>query len=76
MARLKFKQINSSISYNTSTNMLTISGSTEIIQTATGSIPALAVSGAMFIVDSPGIASASFNTSGSINVDVIDVEEY
>ena len=75
MARLKFKQINSSISYSPSDNMLYISGSTSIIQSSSLS-PALTVSGSMFIVDAPNVASASFNTSGSINVDVIDVEEY
>jgi hypothetical protein len=36
----------------------------------------LAVSGAMFIVNSNNVASASFNTSGSINVDIIDAGSY
>ena len=72
MARLKFKQINSSIYYDSGSNILLVSGAVRIEQTDTGSV-GLAVSGAMFIVDSPNVASASFNTSGSINVDIIDV---
>ena len=75
MARLKFKQINSSISYNTSTNVLTVSGSLQVTQDDPNKV-ALAVSGAMFIVDAPGVASASFNTSGSINVDIMDGGTY
>jgi hypothetical protein len=75
MARLKFKQINSSISYNTSTNVLTVSGSLQV-KTDNPNVDALAVSGAMSIVDVPNIVSASFNTSGSINVDVIDGGTY
>jgi len=75
MARLKFKQINSSISYNTSTNVLTVSGSLQV-KTNNPNVDALAVSGAMFIVNAPNVASASFNTSGSINVDIMDVGTY
>ena len=75
MARLKFKQINSSISYNTSTNVLTVSGSLQV-KTDNPNVDALAVSGAMFIVDAPNVASASFNTSGSINVELIDAGTY
>ena len=75
MARLKFKQINSSIGYNTSTNVLTVSGSLQI-KTDNPNVDALAVSGAMFIVDAPNVASASFNTSGSINVDILDGGTY
>ena len=75
MARLKFKQINSSISYNTSTNVLTVSGSLQV-KTDNPNVNALAVSGAMFIVDAPNVASVSFNTSGSINVDIIDAGSY
>jgi len=75
MARLKFKQINSSISYNTSTNVLTVSGSLQV-KTDNPNVDALAVSGAVFIVNAPNIASASFNTSGSINVDIMDVGTY
>ena len=75
MARLKFKQINSSISYNTSTNALSVSGSLSVVQDNSNK-NAFAVSGAMFIVDAPNVASASFNTSGSINVDIIDGGTY
>jgi hypothetical protein len=75
MARLKFKQINSSISYNTSTNELSISGSLSVVQDNSNK-NALNVSGSMFIVNAPNIASASFNTSGSINVDIIDGGTY
>jgi hypothetical protein len=75
MARLKFKQINSSISYNTSTNVLTVSGSLQV-KTDNPNVDALAVSGAMFIVNAPNVASASFNTSGSINVDIMDGGTY
>ncbi len=75
MARIKLKQLNSSLSYNTSTNVLTVSGSLQV-KTDNPNVNALAVSGAMFIVDAPGIASASFNTSGSINVDIIDGGTY
>jgi hypothetical protein len=75
MARIKFKQIDSSISYNADTNVLTVSGSLQV-QTDNPNVNALAVSGAMFIVDAPNVASASFNTSGSINVDLIDAGTY
>ena len=37
---------------------------------------ALTVSGSLTIIDALGIASASFNTSGSINVDIIDGGTY
>ena len=36
----------------------------------------LAASGSFTIVDYPNIASASLNTSGSINVDIIDGGTY
>jgi len=75
MARIKLKQLNSSLSYNTSTNVLTVSGSLQV-KTDNPNVNALAVSGAMFIVDAPNVASASFNTSGSINVDIIDAGSY
>ena len=75
MARIKFKQINSSISYSPNDNILYVSGAVNIIQSSSLT-PALAVSGAMFIVNSNNVASASFNTSGSINVDIMDVGTY
>jgi LEA14-like dessication related protein len=75
MSRLKFKQINSNIGYNTSTNVLTVSGSLQV-KTDNPNTTSLAVSGAMYIVDNSNIVSASFNTSGSINVDIIDGGTY
>ena len=75
MARIKFKQINSNISYSPDDNILYVSGAVNIIQSSSLT-PALAVSGAMFIVNSNNVASASFNTSGSINVDIIDAGSY
>jgi hypothetical protein len=75
MARLKFKQINSSISYNTSTNELSVSGLLSVTQDNPNK-SALNVSGSMFIVNAHNVASASFNTSGSINVDIIDGGTY
>jgi hypothetical protein len=75
MARLKFKQIYSSISYNTSTNELSVSGSMSLKQDNSAKT-ALNVSGSFFIVDAPSVASASLNTSGSINVDIIDAGSY
>jgi len=75
MARIKLKQLNSSLSYNTSTNVLTVSGSLQV-KTDNPNVNAFAVSGAMFIVDAPNVSSASFNTSGSINVDILDGGTY
>jgi len=57
------------------TNVLTVSGSLQV-KTDNPNVNALAVSGAMFIVDAPNVASASFNTSGSINVDIMDGGTY
>jgi hypothetical protein len=75
MSRIKLKQINSSLSYNTSTNELSISGSLSVKQDNPNK-NALNVSGSMFIVNATNVASASFNTSGSINVDIIDGGSY
>ena len=75
MSRIKLKQINSSISYNTSTNSLSVSGSLSVVQDNPNK-NALNVSGSMFIVNATNVASASFNTSGSINVDIIDGGSY
>jgi hypothetical protein len=60
MALLKIKQLRSNLSYNETTNVLGISGSLEISQTDPNN-PALAVSGAFYVVDSPNIASGSYN---------------
>ncbi len=75
MARLKFKQIYSNISYKTGTNELSVSGSLSIVQDNPNKT-ALNISGAMFIVDGTNVAPASFNTSGSINVDILDGGTY
>jgi hypothetical protein len=75
MSRIKLKQINSSLSYNTSTNELSVSGSLSVKQDNPNK-NALNVSGSMFIVNATNVASASFNTSGSINVDIIDGGSY
>jgi hypothetical protein len=55
--------------------VLAVSGSLQV-KTDNPNVDALAVSGAMFIVNAPNVASASFNTSGSINVDIMDVGTY
>jgi hypothetical protein len=60
MALLKIKQLRSNLSYNEITNVLDISGSLEISQSNPNN-PALAVSGAFYVVDSPNIASGSYN---------------
>jgi hypothetical protein len=75
MALIKLKQIEANLSYDTGSNTLFISGALSIQQTD-ASYPALSTSGSTYIVDSPGIASASFNTSGSMNVDIIDGGTY
>jgi hypothetical protein len=75
MARLKLKQVNSNISYNTDTNVLTVSGSLHL-KTDNPETDALDVYGSVFIVDNPNVASASFNTSGSINVNILDAGSY
>ena len=75
MARIKLKQLYSNLSYNTSTNELSVSGSLSVVQDNPNK-NALNVSGSMFIVDAPNTGLASFNTSGSINVDIIDGGSY
>ena len=60
MALLKIKQLRSNLRYNESTNLLSVSGSLEISQ-SNPNIPSLAVSGAFYVVDSPNIASGSYN---------------
>ena len=75
MSRIKLNQINSSLSYNTITNELSVSGSLSVKQD-NPTKNALNVSGSMFIVNATNVASASFNTSGSINVDIIDGGSY
>jgi len=75
MYRLRLEQILSNLSYNSGSNILTASGSVNIIQTNPSS-PALQTSGSLYIVDSPNVASASLNTSGSININILDGGSY
>jgi len=60
MALLKVKQLRSNLRFNTSTNILTVSGSLVASQTDPNA-PALVVSGSFNVVDSPNIASGSYN---------------
>jgi hypothetical protein len=60
MALLKIKQLRSNLRYDPITNVMGVDGSLEINQTDPNN-PALAVSGAFFVVDSPGVASGSYN---------------
>ena len=60
MALLKIKQLRSNLSYNTSTNVLGVSGSLEVSQSDPNN-PALVASGSFYVVDSPNIASGSYN---------------
>lgn len=60
MALLKLKQLHSNLRYNESTNVLTVSGSLQITQTDPN-YPALVSSGSFYVVDSPGVASGSYN---------------
>jgi hypothetical protein len=60
MALLKIKQLRSNLRYNTTTNVLSVSGSLETKQTDPN-IPSLAVSGAFYVVDSPNVVSGSYN---------------
>jgi hypothetical protein len=60
MALLKLKQLRSNLSYNEITNVLDISGSLEISQSNPNN-PALVASGSFYVVNSPGVASGSYN---------------
>jgi len=71
MAKLRLEQILSNLTYNAVSGVLTASGSVDIVQTDPLS-PALTAAGAVFIEDAANIASASFNTSGSINIEILD----
>jgi hypothetical protein len=59
MALIRLEQIQSNLSYNTSNNVLSISGSLGITQT-NPTIPALSTSGSFYVVDSPNVASGSY----------------
>jgi hypothetical protein len=72
MARIKFKQILSSITYQESGNIISIQGTSN---------PALIVSGAVAIVDSPSVTGSitikdidSFGDSGSFYT--VDLGDY
>lgn len=60
MALIKLKQLRSNLRYNESNNVLTVSGSLEVSQTDPN-IPSVAVSGSFYVIDSPGVASGSYN---------------
>lgn len=60
MALLKLKQLRSNLRYNETTNVLGVSGSLEISQTDPNN-PALVASGSFYVVNSPGVASGSYN---------------
>jgi hypothetical protein len=60
MALLKIKQLRSNLNYNPTTNIMGVDGALEITQT-NSNIPSLAVSGAFYVVDSPNVASGSYN---------------
>jgi hypothetical protein len=62
MALLKLKQFRSNLSYNTGTNVLTVSGSLVSIQ-SNPNFPAVVVSGSFNLNDAPNIASGSITGS-------------
>jgi hypothetical protein len=60
MALIKLKQLRSNLTYNTTNNVLKVSGSLEISQSDPNN-PSLVASGSFYVVDSPNIASGSYN---------------
>jgi hypothetical protein len=60
MARIRLEQLRSNLSYNTGSNVLSVSGSLNVIQT-NPIYSALTTSGSFYVVDSPGVASGSYN---------------
>ena len=60
MARIRLEQLRANLSYNTGSNVLSVSGSLNVIQT-NSSYPALTNSGSFYVVDSPNVASGSYN---------------
>jgi hypothetical protein len=66
MALLKLKQLRSNLSYNTGTNVLTVSGSL-VAKQSNSNYPGIALSGSLNISDSPNIASGSITGSGTID---------
>lgn len=66
MALLKLKQLRSNLSYNTGTNVLTVSGSL-VVKQSNPNYPAITASGSLSLDDSPNIASGSITGSGTID---------
>lgn len=66
MALLKLKQLRSNLSYNTGTNVLTVSGSL-VAKQSNSNYPAITASGSLSLDDSPNIASGSITGSGIID---------
>lgn len=60
MARIRLEQLRANLYYDTGSNVLSVSGSLNIKQTSP-SYPALINSGSFYVVDSPGVASGSYN---------------
>jgi hypothetical protein len=60
MALVKIKQLRSNLIYDESNNILNVSGSLQITQTDSNN-PALVSSGSFWVVDSPNVASGSYN---------------
>jgi len=60
MAQIRLEQLKANLSYNTGSNVLSVSGSLNIIQT-NSVYPALVTSGSFYVVDSPGVESGSYN---------------
>ena len=60
MALIRLEQILSNLSYNTGSNVLHVSGALDITQTDP-THPALTNSGSLYVVDSPNVASGSYN---------------
>ena len=60
MALIRLEQLRSNLSYDTGSNVLSVSGSLDITQT-NSVYPALVTSGSFYVVDSPGVASGSYN---------------
>jgi hypothetical protein len=60
MALIRLEQILSNLTYNSGSNILTVSGSLNTRQTNPAR-PSLTVSGSFHVVDSPGVESGSYN---------------
>lgn len=60
MARIRLEQLEANLRYDTGSNVLSVSGSLNITQTDPV-YHALVASGSFYVVDSPGVASGSYN---------------